>query len=308
MKRTTWKIGAALAVLTSITAFSLPLRPAGAMPRGCTDDPASCPDPREPPGGETGPADPAPQPQPPAPYRNATALTYSTLGLITDGLIATQLAAHPFAASGWPLPMPFTPDISDAPVAAVHLVDNVWAFASYDAGGIASFCLGVCSDAPEVVLNPNYGLYQATLRIRPRLDVEIWRVRDFVTTNDHGASVFTQVPDRLVQFTATLHTRAFAECNRWETGIAALDAKFGIDEVTIQRDTGILEDLANFFLPGFSDQVNRVLRDQISNAIGVKKFANMPGNGTRCYTLGVRGGAADGGIVWNEERPPVNAQ
>jgi hypothetical protein len=235
-------------------------------------------------------------------------LTYGTLGLIADGLIATQLGAHPFAASGWPHPMPFTPDISNAPVAAVHLVDNMWAFASYDAGGMASYCLGVCSDAPEVLLNPNYGLYQATLRIRPRIDVEIWRVRDLVTTNDHGGSTFQQVPDRLVQFTATLHIRAFAECNRWETGIAALNAKFGIDEVTIQRDTGILEDLANFFLPGLSDQINRALRDQISNAIGVKQFGNAPGNGTRCYTLGVRGAAVDGGIIWNEERPPIAAQ
>jgi hypothetical protein len=112
--------------------------------------------------------------------------------LAADAEIVARLGNPPPDGSGaWPLPtIPYTPEISGAPVSVTQVEANLWAFASHDAGGVASSCVRICSDTPELVLNPNYGLYQATLRVRPTLGTEFWSVLHVVITNEHGVPTY----------------------------------------------------------------------------------------------------------------------
>src|SRR5262249_17330355 len=143
--------------------------------------------------------------------------------------------------------------------------------------------------------------YQATLRMQPRLDVEFWEIVPGVSPL--GAPTF--YPHRVAEVTATIHMRAYAECVGWETGNGRLHALAGPDDVTIARDTGVLEDIANFFVAGYSDAINRRIRDRLLAATGVGHFAPVPGDGTPCATLGVSGDANTGAFTWNPTPPPI---
>ena len=290
-------VGAVVAALSSVATLSVPLETATAMPPRCNEDSSTCPEPRDPPGGPTGPTDPEPQAKPPAPFGSPSRFNYSNLATLSDAAIKSKLNA-PATGQPWPLAtIPYTPEIAGAPVSITQVEDNLWAFASFDYGGRAADCQGSCSDTPSVVLNPNYGLYQATLRMRPRLDVEFW----WVVAGQYPGSL---VPSRLTEVTATLHLRAFAECDAWETGTATLNAKVGIDNVTIRHDTTIDEDLKTFLLdPHFTARKNAEIRNRLMTSIGVGQFADNPlAHGHRCYTLGASGDTSDGAITWNEER------
>ena len=300
-----------LAVIGAVAALNITVPSASALPRQCVDDPASCPDPRDPPGGPTGPADPEPQPLPPAPYRNASAFTNSNFAQGAEAQITALLGVPPAATDpAWPLSdIPFHPEVPGDPVRIAYVGGNVWVFASYDHGGrpTSSPCVGhpPCWNAPEFVLNSNYGLYWATLRLRPRLDIEFWRVG---YVQHPFPQPPTLEPERVWEVTATLDMVAFAECARWETNTATLHAQAFIAEVTIERDPGIVERLENFVVPVVSETVNRNIRARLEDAIGVRKLSAITGNGTRCYSLGVRGDAIDGAILWNEEPRGVFAR
>jgi hypothetical protein len=199
----------------------------------------------------------------------------------------------------WPLSaIPYAPEISGAPVRVESVDTNLWAFTSYDAGGMALNCIGNCSTVPAIVFNPNYGTYQATLQMTPRLDIEFWEVA--ATSGPTGVVVY---PHRVAEVTATIHARGFAECVGWEKGSGHLHAVAGVDDVTIARDTGVLEDIADFFMPGYSDAINRKIRDKIMATVGVGHFDPLPMNGGPCATLGVTGDTFSGAFTWNETPP-----
>jgi hypothetical protein len=288
---------ATVAALASLAVAAVGHQTAGAMPPRCGTDPTTCPDPQEPPGGPEETAPPETQPPPPAPFGTPSQFTYSNFTVFADAAIGARLGA-PASGQPWPLAtIPYVREVANAPVTVTQVDDNLWAFSSIDAGGRASACQGTCSDTPQVVINPNYGLHQATLHMRPRLDVELWGV--VVTFPPNAAPVV--VPDRVTEVTATLHMRAFAECDGWENGTATLNAKMGVGNVTIRRDTSFEEDLKNFFLPNFTAGKSAQIRNRLMSAIGVGQFSDIPGAaGTRCYTLGVRGDAHEGAITWNE--------
>jgi hypothetical protein len=285
-----------LATLTTAAAFTLPTHPAhGLLPR-CNPE---CPDPRDPPDPSPEPTTPPAQARPPAPnYGAPSRYDYSTFAVHTDAAIKARLMAPGAATDAWPLPtFPYTPEIANTPVSVRKVEDNLWAFTSFDSGGRAADCLGQCSDVPAFPFNPNYGLYQATLKLHPRLDIELWQV--LANGNIPGPPF---VPSRVAEVTATLDVRAFAECNHWETGNANLNARAGIDNVTMHRDTSIDEDLLNFVVPSYTTQQNIKIRNGIKAAIGVGQFSAIAFvNGTRCYTLGATGNAVDGAIAWNQE-------
>jgi len=293
-------MGAALTALTSVAALSLPVGTSMARPPRCNEETSSCPEPPDPPGGPPEPTTPEPQPQPPAPFGTPSLFSYADFGLFADSGIRAKLNAPPSPTdTPFPLPNPYTPEVTDSPVNVTRVDDNLWAFVSFDGGGRAADCVGSCSDTPAVLLNPNYGLYQATLQMRPRLDVEFWRV---IWSQVGPQFPAIQIADRVTEVTATLHMRAFAECNGWELGTATLNAKMGLGNVTIQRDTGVLEDFVNFFLPGFTSTKNRQIRDRLMTKLGVGQFVDLPfAAGDRCYTLGATGDALSGAITWNEE-------
>jgi hypothetical protein len=286
----------ALAVAASLAVVALAPSAANALPPRCSDD---CPERPDPPGGPTGPTYPDPQPPPPPPFAHSSQFGYGDFALYADAGVRAQLMVPPTAGeTPWPLPQaPFTPEVPDAPVRVTQVEDNLWAFTSFDGGGRAADCLGTCSDSPQLLLNSNYGMYQATLQMRPRLDVEFWKVvpRTYPQTGLQ--------PSRVTEVTATLEMRAFAECADWQTPTGSLNAKMGVGNVTIKRDTGVLENIVNFFIPGFTSSQNANIRAKLMESIGVGSFANIPfAHGSPCHTLGVTGSASDGAIVWNQER------
>ena len=299
MTRINWKLfGVAAAACLSTAVIVTPFTSASALPPRCTDDPASCEPPGRPPGTTVPPA-PDPQPQPPQPFGHPSEFTYSNFSVLTQSGIDAKLNAPPDPADTWPLStIPFTPEIPNAPVKIVHAKDNIWAFVSYDAGGRPGDCLGVCSSVPEMPLNPNYGLYQATLQLRPRLDIEFYKVETGTDGQGHPTPLAAHF---VTEATATLQVRAFAECNGWETGTATLNAKIGVADATIQRDAGIMEKIWNFIIPGIAPSQNAEIRAKLIEQIGVGKYDSNPlADGRSCHTLGVVGGASSGAIVWNE--------
>jgi hypothetical protein len=244
---------------------------------------------------------PPAQPKPPLPYGTPLRFGYTGLpGLAfgIDAAITTRLSAPlPPDNVPWPLPaIPYVPEIASAPVRVESVDTNLWAFTSYDAGGMAMLCVGTCSSPPAILFNPNYGTYQATLRINPRLDIEFWEV----ATSRTAAGTLVKYPHLVAEVTATIETRAFAECVGWEKGSGHLHATAGADDVTLARDTGILEDIADFFMPGYSDAINRKIRDKIMSTVGVGHYESLPMDGGPCATLGVSGDAFSGVFTWNE--------
>jgi hypothetical protein len=301
MSRKDWKIvGVAVAACVSMAVIA-PLGSVSARPPRCTDDPASCPDPPGGPGGTTEPPAPDPQPQPPHPFGHPSQFTYGDFAVTAFSGLDARLKSPPAPADTWPLStIPYKPEISNAPVKIVHAKDNIWAFVSYDAGGRPGDCVGSCSSIPEMPLNPNYGLYQATLQLRPRLDIEFYKVETGTDGQGHPTPLQAYF---VTEATATLHMRAFAECNGWETGTATLNAKIGVGDATIQRGPGIIEKIWNFVIPGIVPSQNSAIRAALIDKIGVGRYEMNPlANGKPCHTLAVTGNANDGAIVWNEQR------
>jgi hypothetical protein len=278
-------------LLLVAAALAVSTRPSDARPH-CPDEAEHC-------AGEPGPDDtvgpppPTPQPQPPAPYGTPRRFAYDALdglALGVDAAIATRLAADPPASNvAWPLSqIPYSPAVSSDPVSVRSVAPGVWAFASFASNGRAFHCVGQCSSVPEVVFNPNYGTYQATLRIEPKLDVALFMVAQ-------GA------PIQLARFTVHLQTRAFAECVGWENGNGVLNARSGVGDIKFNRGTGVIEDIADFFVPGFSASVNARIRSGLLTQVGVGQFSTLPMHGGPCATLGVAGDASTGAIQWNPE-------
>jgi hypothetical protein len=139
------------------------------------------------------------------------------------------------------------------------------------------------------------------LCLRPRLDVEFWEMAATVTPT--GGLVL--YPHRVAEVTATIHARGFAECVGWERGSGHLHAVAGVDDVTIARDTGVLENIADFFVPGYAAAINRKIRDSLLALTGVGHFEPLPGDGGPCATLGVSGDAFSDAFTCNETPPPV---
>jgi hypothetical protein len=299
MRHITWKlVGVAVAACVSTAVVVTPITSASARLPRCTDDPASC-DPPGGPGGTTEPPAPDPQPQPPQPFGPASAFTYLNFGATALAGIDARLNAAPEPADVWPLAtIPYTPEIANAAVKIVHVKENLWAFVSYDAGARPGDCVGSCSSVPEMPLNPNYGLYQATLRLRPRLDIEIYKVETGTDGQGHPTPLAAHF---VTEATATVHMRAFAECNGWETGTATLNAQIGVVDVTFRRDPDIAEKFWNFVFPGTTASQNAEIHHKLVDTIGIDKYEVNPlANGKPCYTLGVVGDASSGAIVWNE--------
>jgi hypothetical protein len=301
MTRRTWKLtGIAVTAIVSVATLITPLRSASALPPRCTNDQTSCPEPPDPPGDQTGPQAPDPQPRPPAPFGQPSEFDYGDFANVAFAGIDAKLKAPQDPGEPiWPLSaIPYQPEIIDAPVKIAHARDNIWAFVSYDAGGRPGDCVGTCSSPPDMPLNPNYGLYQATLQLRPRLDIELWKVQTGTDGQGHPTPLQAYF---VTEATATLHMRAFAECNGWETGTATLNAKIGVGDVTLQRDVGIIEKIYNVVFPGLTASQNRAIRDKLIDKIGVGKFDPNPlAHGHPCHTLDISGGPSDGAILWNE--------
>jgi hypothetical protein len=289
--------GLALAACVSTAAAITPLGSASALPPRCTDDPTTCPDPPGRPG-TTEPPTPDPQLQPAQPFGAASQFRYSDFAVTAFSGLDAKLRAPSDPADAWPLAtIPYKPEIPNAPVKIVRK-DNLWAFVSYDAGGRPGDCIGTCSSPPEMPLNPNYGLYRATLQLRPRLDIEFYKVETGTDGQGHPTPLQAHF---VTEATATLHMRAFAECNGWETGTATLNAKIGVADVTVERQPGIMEKIWNFVIPGIVPSQNNAIRTALINKIGVGSYESNPlANGRRCYTLGVVGNASTGAIAFNE--------
>jgi hypothetical protein len=234
---------------------------------------------------------PPPQPQPPAPSSAAQHYDYGELAFVVDAAIFSRLGAAPPAGDPpWPFAVPYTPDLPGAPVQVRHVDSNLWSFASFAAGGNTSRCLGQCSDPAIELFNENDGFYEATLRVRPTLRVEIWKA--------------DSSPSKVVEFKVILEMTAFAECIGWESNTGKLHALALTDNLWVARDTGILEDIANFFDPGLTDYANARLRQAIMDHAGVGAQSPLPINGGACSTLGVTGDAYTGAIRWDVPPAP----
>ena len=252
---------------------------------GCSGQPEPSPDDD---GDGGGTPNPTAQPRPPAPVGTPKEFgVFEFAAGLDSQLIAGLQAPAPPGNEPWPLDtVPFSPEVAGDPVKVVHVPNTlIWVFVSFDKGGRAVQCFSTCGDTPAMVFNHNYGTYQATMRMRPRLDVELW----------------TPVLGRRAEVTATLHVRAFAECNGWETGNGKLKLMVGADNLTIERDTGVLEDIADAtFYPGVTAEVNNAIRAGLMTALGVGRYAAGPGHGDPCHSLGVGGDAFNGAIRWND--------
>lgn len=242
--------------------------------------------------------------RPPAPYgaldrfdQNLSRFDYTLLAGATDAALNARFSEEPAPEDpAWPLPPVYEPEQAGFDFSEISLGDDRWAFASFAKGGRAMQCIGTCTTTPHMFFNPYSGHYRAVMFVTPSVDVEIWEVRHVY---DFSAHQVVDVPSKVTEITVHLEVGAFAECVGWESGAGALRALSGPSNLSFIRDTGILEDIADFFVPGLTARVNNQIRNRLLSAFDVGHSSALPMNGSPCATLGVEGDALGGMILWN---------
>ena len=274
---------AACLIVSALVLAATGATTASARPPECDPEVQQCSGPPEP-GPDDDPVDdPGPwvQRKPPTPWEPPQEMTTVDFSAVATEAIRQGLRRPP-SGKPWPLPtIPFTSEMAPEPVLVRQVDDNVWAFASFDAGGRPDACSPECAWAPHMRVDSQSGYHQATMTLRPRLDVEFW-----VPGNANGT--IPKPAYRKAEVTATLYVRAYAECRDWEnTAGGTLRLMMGTDFVTIDRDTNWLEDLADAtFWQGLTTEINGMIGTNLGHAIGAGRFAPIPsaivkGHGTR---------------------------
>jgi hypothetical protein len=237
------------------------------------------------------------QPLPPPTWGTPDDFTYGDFTSIVDSKISDGLnAPMPPTDKPWPFAVPAMPN---APVGTQYLGGNRWVFTSFERESRSLQCVAECSTPPAFYFSAT-GWPRARMTLSPRLHIEVWGI---------GVQLGTPVPvpTLITKFTATPTLATTVTCVGWEDGSGERHGHVSLAGVTITRSTGIVEDIADFFDPGFTDAINRKLRAKVIANFGLEEPISLwnDDDPPPCATLDVSGGAdITGAIRWNETPRP----